>query len=122
MTALALPQAADQILDLFHRFREEVGDAIAAASLTLATTNWLRGGAASPEANGPFTVRQAAEKLGVSEWTVRDLVKTGKLTCDRIGTGRGTIRFSAADLASYRESARPSAAIPSRRRRLLGVE
>ena len=45
-----------------------------------------------------LTVQQAAERLGVSPRTVYDLVEVGDLKCQRVGTGRGTIRIRPADL------------------------
>jgi excisionase family DNA binding protein len=45
-----------------------------------------------------LTAKQAAERLGVSPRTVYDLCESGQLRCQRIGTGRGTIRIRPADL------------------------
>jgi excisionase family DNA binding protein len=47
---------------------------------------------------GALTVKQAADRLGVSSRTIYDLVESGRLKCQRIGTGRGTIRIRPADL------------------------
>jgi excisionase family DNA binding protein len=52
---------------------------------------------AEPEPEA-LTVKQAADRLGVSLRTVYDLVKCGRLKCQRIGTGRGTIRIRPFDL------------------------
>ena len=41
-----------------------------------------------------FTVREAADRLNVSEKTIRNLLKSGKLDYHRIGAGRGVIRIS----------------------------
>jgi excisionase family DNA binding protein len=46
-----------------------------------------------------LTVKQAAERLNVSIRTVYDLCDNGRLRCQRIGVGRGTIRIRPADLA-----------------------
>jgi excisionase family DNA binding protein len=48
-----------------------------------------------PPASGPLTVKQAAERLGVSPKTVYDLVEKGRLRCIRIGRA---IRIRPADL------------------------
>ena len=48
-----------------------------------------------------LTVKQAADRLGVSARTVYDLVECGRLKCQRIGKGRGTIRIRPADLDAY---------------------
>lgn len=53
-----------------------------------------------------LTVYQAAERLGVSERTVYDLVRSGRLRSTRIGNGRGTIRIAPADLTDIRKPAR----------------
>ena len=38
-----------------------------------------------PPATGPLTVKQAAERLGVSPKTIYDMVERGRLRCIRIG-------------------------------------
>ena len=48
-----------------------------------------------------LTVQQTAEKLGVSPRTIYDLCDAGRLKCQRIGTGRGTIRIRPTDLDAY---------------------
>ena len=45
-----------------------------------------------------LTVRQSADRLRVSPRCVYDLIECGRLKCQRIGTGRGTIRIRPADL------------------------
>ena len=47
-----------------------------------------------PVVSAMLTVRQAAQRLNVSEKTVRNLVNGGKLAHHRIGAGRGVIRVS----------------------------
>jgi hypothetical protein len=72
--------------------------------------------------SGPWTVKQAAFRLRVCEKTVRKLEKSGKLRCERIGEGRGTLRFWPRDLEDYRELARGTPALKStdaKRKRLL---
>ena len=47
------------------------------------------------------SVSVAALKLGVSERTLRKLVKSGRLDHHRIGVGRGTIRISDEAIARF---------------------
>jgi excisionase family DNA binding protein len=58
--------------------------------------------AATVQASKPksdlLTVRQAAAQLNVSQRTIYDLVESGRLKCQRIGIGRGTIRIRSRDL------------------------
>lgn len=47
-----------------------------------------------------YDVSAAAEYLGVSEWTVRDWIKSGKLTACKLGTNRNApVRIKQSDLA-----------------------
>ncbi len=87
----------DQIAQLCRAFQADGFDASAAAILTLAA---VVAGDAQPDAK-PLTVKQAAERLGVSADTVYDLCRDGKLRCFRAGEGRGTIRIRAADLHRF---------------------
>lgn len=48
-----------------------------------------------------LSVKQVADRLGVCERTIRDLVRSGKLAASRIGKGRGTLRFDPAQLRHY---------------------
>ena len=41
-----------------------------------------------------MTIKEAAERLSVSEKTIRNLLKSGRLGHHRIGAGRGVIRIS----------------------------
>ena len=50
-----------------------------------------------------LTIREAADRLNVSEKTVRNLLKSGKLDYHRIGAGRGVIRISEDALARHLE-------------------
>jgi excisionase family DNA binding protein len=45
-----------------------------------------------------LTVKQAADTLAVSIRTIYDLCDSGRLPCQRIGLGRGTIRIRPSDL------------------------
>ena len=53
-----------------------------------------------------LTVREVARRLNVNRSTVYELVSNGRLSCHRVGLGRGTIRVSADDLDRYLESCR----------------
>lgn len=55
-----------------------------------------------------LTVKQAAERLGVSATLVYELVADGALPCYRLGGRgrRGVIRFSEADLLAFLERRR----------------
>ena len=87
----------DQIIQLCRGFQSEGFDGPAAAILTLAA---VLAGDAQPDAK-PLTVRQAAQRLGVSVDAVYDLCRDGRLKCFRAGEGRGTIRIRPADLHRF---------------------
>jgi excisionase family DNA binding protein len=53
-----------------------------------------------------FSVKQAAEQLGVSAKLVYSLCAGGKIVHERHGLGRGTIRIAEEALEKYRRSAR----------------
>lgn len=50
-----------------------------------------------------FTVKEIADRLRVSQQTVRNLVASGKLPSVRIGNGRGTIRIPNDGVEAYLE-------------------
>jgi len=50
-----------------------------------------------------LTVQEAATKASVSPKTIYALVASGKLRCQRIGNGRGTIRIRPTDLDRVKE-------------------
>ena len=50
-----------------------------------------------------LTVKQVAQRLNVSQSCIYQLVETGKIPHHRIGTGRGAIRFSNANIESFLE-------------------
>lgn len=55
-----------------------------------------------PTGKGLLTVKDVAALLSVSESTIYDLVATRKLACHRIGgRGRGTLRFTQAQVEAY---------------------
>ena len=51
-------------------------------------------------------VKQVAERMGISAALAYELVSKGKLTCFRIGLGRGSIRFSEEDVEAFLSSCR----------------
>jgi excisionase family DNA binding protein len=51
-------------------------------------------------------IEEVAERLKVSESTIRGLVRSGKLPAYRIGGKRGRLRFKEEDLDRYIESTR----------------
>jgi excisionase family DNA binding protein len=53
-----------------------------------------------------LSVKQAAERLGVSTKLVYALCAGGKIVHERHGLGRGTIRISEEALETYRQRAR----------------
>lgn len=59
-----------------------------------------------------LTVEQAASRLKVSRSLVYSLIEAGKLTCHRIGIGRGTIRLSSTDLETFLKTCRTSESPP----------
>ena len=48
-----------------------------------------------------YAVKGAARVLGLSESTVRRLVRTGDLVATRVGRNRRTVRIAARTLAEY---------------------
>ncbi len=57
-----------------------------------------------------LTVGEVAERLNASRSFVYQLVESGRLVAHRIGTGRGAIRVSEEDLASFLEASRQAVA------------
>ena len=53
-----------------------------------------------------LTVKEAAARLKVSERSVYDLVRSGRLHASRIGNGRGAIRIAPADLGNISQPSR----------------
>lgn len=60
-----------------------------------------------------LTVRDAAHQLKVSCATIYALIKSGRLSCHRVGTGRGVIRISAEQIARYLQQSVPCEATKS---------
>lgn len=75
-----------------------------------------------------LTVKEAAERLNVSEKTVRNLLKTGRIGHHRIGAGRGVIRISEEALDRHlvecevRESGSPTSPRRQERRQLRHIK
>jgi excisionase family DNA binding protein len=59
-----------------------------------------------------LTVREVATTLRVSPSLVYQLIEAGKIACHRIGTGRGAIRVSSADLDAYLQGCRSERQTP----------
>ena len=57
-----------------------------------------------------FSVKEVAERLGVSLGTVYALVNKGRLRAFRIGVGRGTLRISEESLNAYLKDSEVAAA------------
>jgi excisionase family DNA binding protein len=53
-----------------------------------------------------LTVAEVAARLRMSRTCMYQLIEAGKLSCYRIGLGRGAIRISEEDLAAYVEGCR----------------
>jgi excisionase family DNA binding protein len=63
----------------------------------------------------PMTVKEAAEKLGVSVATIYQLCAARKIRHERHGLRRGTIRISEDAIEEYRESVTTSPPPPARK-------
>ncbi|MBX3412420.1 MAG: helix-turn-helix domain-containing protein [Pirellulales bacterium] len=60
-----------------------------------------------------LTVRDVAARLRVSQSCVYALVQQGRLSCHRIGGGRGAVRISESDLQRFLISCRAESAEPT---------
>jgi excisionase family DNA binding protein len=60
-----------------------------------------------------LTVKEAAERLGVSDKLVYALCAAGKIVHERYGLGRGTIRIPLEALEEYRKKARVEHGAPT---------
>lgn len=54
--------------------------------------------------NQYLTMREVADRLGLSEATVRKIIKSGELPASRIGPSGKTVRIAVDDLVTYMES------------------
>jgi len=61
-------------------------------------------GSAGSAVKAFFRVAEVAARFEVDETTIYRQIKAGRLKAIRIGTGRGTVRVTAAALAEYEES------------------
>jgi excisionase family DNA binding protein len=57
-------------------------------------------------------VKDVAARLGVSPSTVYHLVEAARISCHRIGTGRGAMRFSEAQVEDFLRACRAEAGAP----------
>jgi excisionase family DNA binding protein len=48
-----------------------------------------------------LTVKEVSRRLRVSPSTIYNLVEGGQISCHRIGKGRGSIRFTEAQVEAY---------------------
>ncbi len=62
-----------------------------------------------------LTVQDVAEQLRVSNSLVYGLISSGKISCHRIGRGRGAIRVRRDDLDRFLEGCRVEKEQPERR-------
>lgn len=90
----------EKLIEQFERFKDRVGDPVAAAILTLvvslATDKGKRTG---------LTTQDAAQVLGVHPNTVKALCNDGRLNPIRIGRA---VRFNMDDLESFQKRKRPT--------------
>ncbi|MBX9790058.1 MAG: helix-turn-helix domain-containing protein [Pirellulales bacterium] len=91
---------------LFKQFQQLTDDQ-SAALLTLAAV------IAKAQPDELLTVKQVAARLAVSPDAVYEMVESGKLSHQRIGKGRGTIRIRPSDLDAFQPQ-------PIKLRRLVG--
>jgi excisionase family DNA binding protein len=59
-----------------------------------------------------LTVNEVAQQLRVSRSTIYSLVERGLMSCHRIGTGRGSIRFSDEQVEAFLQACRVEAGVP----------
>ena len=92
------------LLRLFHEYHEETGSEVAAAIFALDAYHRTRETAATPHTNhitepAYLTVKQAAERLQVSERTIARMIDNG-LPVTRAGK---TVRIKPSDLEQHLE-------------------
>jgi excisionase family DNA binding protein len=81
-----------------HYLELTMGHRAAAASLTLADAMLVRQPAAAGRVDGPFTIQQAADYLGISSEKLYRLVAQGEIRHYRVGRA---IRFTREHLDAY---------------------
>lgn len=64
-----------------------------------------------------LTVRQVADRLGLSQSSVYQLIESRQLAHHRLGTNKGAIRVSEADLLAYLNACRESTGTQRRKER-----
>src|SRR5205085_9052637 len=108
MVAFAKPEVLETVTSVFEHFQQLTGgDKGAAASLTSAYAVLSERATKPKQAQDPdrmLDVRETAERLGVSESTVRNLDRCGKLPASKIGKGRGVLRFSPALVDTFQKA------------------
>jgi excisionase family DNA binding protein len=103
---------------IYREYLDKTGNDAVAASLALADTLQSTLDARQSESERPagealvLTAKQAAVRLSVSIRTIYDLADSGQLPCQRIGKGRGTLRFRHEDVENFTLPDRPRASVP----------
>ncbi len=103
---------------IYREYLDKTGNDAVAASLALADALQSTLDARQSESERPtsealvLTVKQAAVRLNVSIRTIYDLADTGQLPCQRIGKGRGTLRFRREDVENFTLPDHPRASVP----------
>lgn len=93
-------RVAEKVESFFERFKKVAGGCSSTAgNLTAAYATMLATERAETHQDPVLTVQEAADRLKVHPNTVYDMCESGRLKHSRFGTGRGTIRIAADDLA-----------------------
>ena len=89
----------EKLVEQWDRFKKHTGDPLAAAILTLAMSL-----ASDKGKRTGLTIQEAGQYLGVHECTVRELCKSERLKCTRIGRA---VRFNVEDLEAFQRKKAP---------------
>jgi excisionase family DNA binding protein len=102
------PLKSGSVIERFRHFEPLTsGDTTAAAVLVLAEA--IRSPEESTQTNRLLSVAEVANHLHVSTGTVYNLINSGQLAAQRIGTGHGRQQIDPADLARYQLEAKREA-------------